>query len=40
MKISDYAVIGMNSIVTKDVEAYAIMAGNPAHKIGDRRDKK
>lgn len=40
VNIADYAVIGMNSIVTKDVEAYAIMAGNPAQKIGDRRDKK
>lgn len=40
VKIDDFAVIGMNSMVTKDVESYAIMAGNPAVKIGDRRDKK
>lgn len=40
VKIDDYAVIGMNSMVTKHVESYAIMAGNPAIKIGDRRDKK
>lgn len=37
--IGDHAVIGMNSTVTKAVEPYAIMAGAPARKIGDRRDK-
>lgn len=37
--ISDHAVIGMNSMVTRDVEAFAIVAGNPARVIGDRRDK-
>ena len=40
VKIHDYAVIGMDSTVTRDVDAYAIMAGSPAKKIGDRRDKK
>lgn len=40
VNIADYAIIAMNAIVTKDVEKYAIMAGNPAQKIGDRRDKK
>lgn len=40
VKINDFAVIGMDSTVTRDVEAYAIMAGSPAKKIGDRRDKK
>ena len=40
VNIHDYAVIGMDSTVTRDVEAYAIMAGSPAKKIGDRRDKK
>ncbi|UCX06686.1 acyltransferase [Shewanella glacialimarina] len=37
--IGDKAVIGMGCIVTKDVAAYAIMAGNPAKVIGDRRNK-
>jgi len=37
--IADHAVIGMGSVVTKKVEAYAIVAGNPAKVIGDRRDK-
>ncbi len=38
--IGDYAVVGMNSIVSRDVAEYAIVAGNPARVIGDRRDKK
>ncbi|MCG9753930.1 acyltransferase [Shewanella insulae] len=38
--IGDCAVIGMGCIVTKDVPDYAIVAGNPARIIGDRRDKK
>lgn len=37
--IADNAVIGMHSVVTKDVPQWAIMAGNPAKQIGDRRDK-
>lgn len=37
--IGNHAVVGMNSTVTKDIEPYAIMAGAPAKKIGDRRDK-
>lgn len=40
VNIADNAVIGMHSVVTKDVPQWAIMAGNPARKIGDRRDKK
>lgn len=40
VKIDDFAVIGMDSTVTRDVDTYAIMAGSPAKKIGDRRDKK
>ncbi|WP_028112054.1 acyltransferase [Ferrimonas kyonanensis] len=35
--IGDHAVIGMGSVVTKDVPAYAKVAGNPARVIGDRR---
>jgi len=37
--IGHHAVIGMGCIVTKDVPDYAIVAGNPARVIGDRRDK-
>ncbi|MBM7071757.1 acyltransferase [Shewanella sp. 202IG2-18] len=37
--IGDQAVIGMGSIVTKDIPDFAIVAGNPARVIGDRRDK-
>jgi maltose O-acetyltransferase len=28
--------IGCGSVVTKDMEVYAIVAGNPARKIGER----
>lgn len=37
--IGDHAVVGMGSIVTKDVPDWAIVAGNPAKVIGDRRYK-
>ncbi|WP_298440452.1 acyltransferase [uncultured Ferrimonas sp.] len=37
--IGDHAVIGMGSVVTKAVPEYEIWAGNPAVKIGDRREK-
>lgn len=30
IKIGDYAVVGMNSMVTKDVESAHVVAGNPA----------
>lgn len=36
--IGDHAIIGMGSVVTRDVAAYAKVAGNPARVIGDRRD--
>ncbi|SHH76836.1 acyltransferase [Ferrimonas marina] len=36
--IGDHAVIGMGAVVTKDVPAYAKVAGNPARVIGDRRE--
>lgn len=32
------AVVGMGSVVTKDIPAYEIWAGNPAKKIGQRFD--
>ncbi|MBV7316233.1 DapH/DapD/GlmU-related protein [Shewanella sp. NIFS-20-20] len=37
--IGDHAVIGMGCIVSKDIPAFAIVAGNPGRIIGDRRDK-
>jgi len=40
VKIGDGAVIGANSFVTKDVEPYSIVAGNPAKLIRKRFDKK
>jgi virginiamycin A acetyltransferase len=36
--IGDGAIIGANSVVTKDVEPYAIVAGNPAKVIRKRFD--
>jgi acetyltransferase-like isoleucine patch superfamily enzyme len=38
VKISDGAIIGANSVVTKDVPAYSIVAGNPARLIRKRFD--
>ena len=38
VKIHNGAVVGMGSIVTKDVPPYEIWAGNPARKINDRFD--
>lgn len=37
--IHNGAVVGMGSVVTKDIPAYEIWAGNPAKKIGERFDK-
>lgn len=39
VSIADHAVVGMGSVVTRDVDSFAIVAGNPARAIGDRRDK-
>lgn len=36
LTISEGAVIGMGSVVTKDIPPYEIWAGNPAKKIGQR----
>lgn len=38
VKIQNGAIIAAGSVVTKDVEAYSIYAGNPARKIRDRFD--
>ncbi len=35
--IGEGAVVGAGAVVTKDVEPFSIVAGNPARKIGDRR---
>jgi acetyltransferase-like isoleucine patch superfamily enzyme len=37
--IRAHAVVGMASQVTRDVEAFKIVAGNPACVVGDRREK-
>jgi acetyltransferase-like isoleucine patch superfamily enzyme len=37
--IADHAIVGMASVVTHHVDAFAIVAGNPARVIGDRRNK-
>ncbi|MBR5506787.1 MAG: CatB-related O-acetyltransferase [Clostridia bacterium] len=38
VKIGNGAIIGMGSVVTKDIPDYEIWAGNPAKKIRDRFD--
>ena len=38
IKIGDGAIIGANSLVTKDVEPYTIVGGNPAKEIRKRFD--
>jgi acetyltransferase-like isoleucine patch superfamily enzyme len=35
--IGDHAVVGMHAVVTRDVPAWAIVAGSPARIVGDRR---
>jgi len=37
--IGEGSVVGAGAVVTKDVEAFSIVAGNPAKKIGDRNPK-
>ncbi|MDD3466560.1 MAG: CatB-related O-acetyltransferase, partial [Campylobacterales bacterium] len=38
VKIGDGAIIGANSVVTKDIEPYTIVAGNPAKQVKKRFD--
>ena len=38
MHIGDGAIIGLNSVVTKDVPPYTIVAGNPAKTVRKRFD--
>lgn len=40
VRIERCSLIGAGSVVSKNVEAFAIVAGNPAKKIGDVRDEK
>lgn len=37
VNIGDHAVVGMGSVVTKDVANWAVVAGSPARVIADRR---
>jgi acetyltransferase-like isoleucine patch superfamily enzyme len=34
------ALVGAGAVVTRDVADYAVVAGNPARVIGDRRDRR
>ena len=38
--IGDHAVVGAGSVVTQDVPAYAVVAGNPARFVRDCRQEK
>ncbi|MFY0583535.1 acyltransferase [Cystobacter fuscus] len=39
VRLGDHAVVGMGAVVTRDVPAWAIVAGAPARVIGDRRER-
>ena len=38
VRIGDYATVGAGSVVTRDVDPYAVVVGNPARKIADLRE--
>ena len=38
--IGECALVAAGAVVTRDVDDYAVVAGNPARKIGDVRDRK
>ncbi|MBN1405391.1 MAG: N-acetyltransferase [Candidatus Omnitrophica bacterium] len=40
IKIAEATIIGAGSCLTKDTNAFSVVAGNPAKKIADIRDKK
>jgi acetyltransferase-like isoleucine patch superfamily enzyme len=40
VEVGERALIAAGSVVTRDVESYAIVAGNPARAIGDVRERR
>ena len=38
IRVGDHAIVGAGSVVTKDVPDFAVVAGNPARVIRDRRE--
>ena len=37
VRLGDHCVVGIGSVVTNDVSDWAVVAGNPARVVGDRR---